>query len=234
VRGVEQAVRTLLDASSDGEACLVSMAALEAATLRNANTHKRIFSLGGARVISTVMAEHLRDARIQPLACRTLQHLAASGHEDAATQLAQAGACAAARFAMDAHASDTLLQQVACHALELMVFGSSEARSQAVTDGAVEAVLKALKAHRKDIYVSQASLASLQAMIEDGPDCHQRIKKEGGVAVVIGALAEHRENPQTQYWGKLLLQGLCVASPELRTEVLRKCHFQGIEVELPS
>merc|ERR1712232_619674 len=99
-------------------------------------------------------------------ACHAIQHIAASVQANGAMQLAQAGSCAAARFAMDAHPGDALLQQSACHALESLAFGSSEACSQAVTDGAVEAVLQALKKHRKSTEVVQAALSALQAMVD--------------------------------------------------------------------
>merc|ERR1719221_1060667 len=115
-----QHVQTLLAAASDRQTCAASLSALEAVTLRNGACHKRVLDVGATKALTTVMAEHLKDAEIQTLACRTMQHLASAAQHDGAAQLAQAGACAAARFAMDAHPQDVLVQQVACHALELI------------------------------------------------------------------------------------------------------------------
>lgn len=237
VRGTDdeiyQIIERLLTNSLSKEACVSDLTTLEAATLRNAVCHKSILSFGGAKAITTVMAEHIDDASIQTLACRILQHIAAADHIECAAQLASDGAIAAMRFAMGAHPNDALVQQVACHALELLAFASPDAKAQAVTDGAVEAVLGVLRTHRKNEHVVLGALAALQALVEDEPDSQQRLQRESGAPSIVAAMAEHRDLPQTIAWGRLLLQGLCLAGdPELRAEVLRKCHYQGIDLEL--
>merc|ERR1712217_622319 len=129
----------------------------------------------------------------------------------------------------DAHQQDVLVQQVACHALELIAFGSPDGRAAAITDGAVEAELKIIKTHRKSTDVLLSALAALQALIDD-QDCQRQMQKLGGVGSIVAALGDNREDPQIQYWGKLLLQGVANANTELRTEIVRKCHFQGIDL----
>merc|ERR1712151_1426358 len=118
-----------------------------------------------------------------------------------------AGACAAARFAMDAHPQDVLVQQVACHALELIAFGSLDGRAAAITDGAVEAELKIIKTHRKSTDALLSALAALQALIDD-QDCQRQMQKLGGVGSIVAALGDHREDPQIQYWGNCCCKAL--------------------------
>lgn len=226
----ELVLSTLADAANDREAALEGLRVLEAATFKGSG-QSRVLSGDGVKGVTLVMTEHLTDAEVQVMACRVLQHLAAAS-SDGGLALAQAGACAAVRAAMDAHSGDPLVQQAACHATEVLAFGSPEVRSQAVSDGTGQAVMNAIKRHRANAFVQQAALPALHAMAEDGEQLLEQVKKAGTIAAIVAALSDHKDDPQVQNWGQLALRGLCSQSDELRTEALRKCHWQGLELDL--
>lgn len=209
---------------------LAGCKALEAATLRSVPCQRRAFKADGAKVLVSSMQAHLKDCEVQVLACRVLQHLASLASLDGPAVLAEAGACAAVRAAMDAHAEDAEVQQAACHAVELMAFGGERPRAQAVAAGCPEGALKALKAFRQSLVVQQASLAALQAQVEDA-GCREVLAKAGPVGSIINSVAEHKNDQEVLSWGKCLLKELCNQSDELRSDIIRKCHYQKIDLD---
>jgi hypothetical protein len=115
-----------------------------------------------------------------------------------------------------------------------VAFGGPLSRQQAVNEGAVEVLLSALKAHRGAAEMQEAVLAALQTVIEKNPDCQQieRLAAANGIHAVVTSLGEHRSDQKVQYWGRLLMHSVCNENRDLRTEALRKLHYQGIELEL--
>eukprot|EP00747_Dinoflagellata_sp_TGD_P163566 gnl/TRDRNA2_/TRDRNA2_182350_c0_seq1.p1 gnl/TRDRNA2_/TRDRNA2_182350_c0~~gnl/TRDRNA2_/TRDRNA2_182350_c0_seq1.p1 ORF type:complete len:302 (+),score=69.92 gnl/TRDRNA2_/TRDRNA2_182350_c0_seq1:72-908(+) len=225
----EEVVRALHTSIKDRTACLQGCCTLEAETQRSSTCHKRVLSAGGAEALTSVMDTHKGDPEVQIMACRTLQHLAATAATNGAELIARAGGCQAIVAAMAAHPADALLQQVACHALELIAFGGSVPKARAVSDGAPEALVQTLKMHHAATAVLQAALAALQAMIEG---ITESVSKAGGISAVTAALVEHKGDQQVQYWGRLLLQVACGENFDIRREVLRTLHYQGIEMDL--
>lgn len=230
---ISQALQSLQTLTADRDSCIANCRMLENITLKSSGSQARLLKADGAKTLTMIMAAHLKDAEVQMVVCRTLQHLASAVSANGPGILAQAGACAAARCAMEAHENDADVQQAACHAIELMAFGGPEPRSQAIIDGCPEAILQALKKFRDKAFVIQACMASLQALIED-VECQQRLVKAGALTVVITALGDCKDNAEVTYWGQLLINGLCNGNAELRQEAVRKCHFQKIELDFGS
>lgn len=198
--------------------------------MRSGNMQTKLMSGGGAKGLLDTMALRANVAAVQIPALKILQHLAAS--PEGADQLAELGACSACVAAMKAHKDDALLQQVACHALEILSFASDVARDKAVEDSAIEAALQVLKLHQKHAKVQQSALAALQAMVSQGAETQKRMGDAGGIPATVATLSVHKTNQSVQYWGRLLLMALCSGNRDLRLETVRKLHWQGMEVDL--
>jgi len=136
--------------------------------------------------------------------------------------------------AIDAHADDALVQQVACHALELIAFGGAVPCSRGVAEGVVGAVLRVLKTQRGKVGALRAALAALQAILSDGEGARQRVVTGGGLKAIVDILGDAKGDANIQYWGRLLLQSLCAENHDLRAEAARKLHWKGIELDLSS
>jgi len=232
-RGLEKYVSSLFGAAlDDRDTCLEACAALEAATVRSVATHRRLLRADGAEAVAGAMSSFLEDAEVQLVACQVLQHLASSSSADGAGHVARSGGCAAIVAALDAHRADPLVLQAACHALELVAFGGVAARTLVVADGAAEALVRVLKEASGQAHALQAALAALQALIERNPECTQKVADAGGIAAIVNVLGSSKNDRQIQYWGRLLLQGLCTENRSLRTEAVRKLHYQGVDMEL--
>lgn len=228
-------VISLRDSIQDRDECLAACTALEAATARSSALHRHVVSSGGVEALVEVMAAHRQDVDIQLAACHTLQHLAASAACHGAARVAEAGGCEGILLAMGSmHSQNTLLVQAAAQTLELVAFGGPSQRKRAVDAGAVEGLASVLKVHRSNADVQQAVLAALQTIVERDPDCQQidRLAAADGISRIIASLGEHKADQQVQYWARLLLHDVCTENRELRTEALRKLHYQGIELEL--
>jgi len=228
-------VQALLESTQDRDGCMAACQAIEIATARSSTVHRRLLAAHGAEALVAAMSAHSDVAEIQLIACHALQHLATAASCGGAARVADAGGCEAMLLALGpAHSQDPLLAQAAAHALELVAFGGPLPRGRAVSDGAVEVLLSALKAHRANAAVQLAVLAALQTVVERNPDCQQidRVSKCNGINNIVSSLGEHKSDKQVQYWGRLLLQGICASNRDLRAEALRKLHYQGIELEL--
>lgn len=232
----EQLVQSLLDSTQDRDGCLAACIALEAAAARSSALHRRILTSGGAEALVAAMAAHRGAADIQVVACHALQHLAAAASCNGAMTVAEAGGIEAMLLAAgSAHAHDPLVIQAVAHALELVAFGGPLPRQRAVSNGAVEVLVSALKVHRGAVEdLQQAVLAALQTIVVRNPDCQQveRFAAADGIQRIVTCLGEHRADTQVQYWGRLLLHDVCTENRDLRTEALRKLHYQGVELEL--
>mmetsp|Transcript_96583 Transcript_96583/g.171725 ORF Transcript_96583/g.171725 Transcript_96583/m.171725 type:complete len:253 (+) Transcript_96583:63-821(+) len=225
---IEQVLQLLAEASTDREACLAGCRKLEVTTLKSTVSQSRVLSADGAKVLSLVMAAHLKDSEVQLTACQLMQHLAAAS--PGPEKLAEAGACAAACRAMDAHAEEPILHRAACHVVELVAFGGEMPRSQAVTDGCTEAVLGALKKFKGNAAVQEACLGALQALAEDS-EGKERINEASGLGTVVSCLAERREDAQVLSWGQAIITELCRDNPELTQDAKRKCHYSGLQID---
>mmetsp|Transcript_68504 Transcript_68504/g.120016 ORF Transcript_68504/g.120016 Transcript_68504/m.120016 type:complete len:242 (-) Transcript_68504:76-801(-) len=230
-------VPALQIASRNRERCLVACVGLEIALRPSASQaplYQQALDAGSVEALIAAMTAQRGAAEVQMVACQALQHLAAAATEGGASRVAAAGGCRAVVIAMGAHAGDVLLLQAAAQALELIAFGGSVSRERAVEEGAVEALLSMLKAQRHVQPVQQAALAALQTLVEKHPDCHQveRVAAAGGIATIISTLGDNKTHKQIQYWGRMLLQILCNENRDLKSEAVRKLHYQGIEMDL--
>merc|ERR1712014_524657 len=167
---------------------------------------------------------HSKSLEIQMIACRALQHLSTS--PEGAAQVAEAGGCKACVDIMSARPEDALVQQLACHALELIAFGGSEPRLRAISDGAAEVPVQVLKLHRASPLAQQAALAALQAILEEGGASQQIVADAGGLQAAVNTVSDHKGDANIQYWGRLLIQSLCIGNNDLRAEASRKLHYK--------
>eukprot|EP00929_Paragymnodinium_shiwhaense_P055562 TRINITY_DN27838_c0_g1_i1.p1 TRINITY_DN27838_c0_g1~~TRINITY_DN27838_c0_g1_i1.p1 ORF type:complete len:299 (-),score=105.05 TRINITY_DN27838_c0_g1_i1:106-1002(-) len=210
--------------------CLQALEALELATMRSGNMQAKLLAGSGAKSLLETMTAQLANADVQVASLKTVQHLAAS--PEGADAMASLDACGTCVAAMKAHNEQALLQQVACHALEILAFASDSAKEKAVASSAVEAILQVLRYHKKHVKVQQAALAALQALVCGSPGTQKRMADAGGIPAAVTTLVEHKKNQSVQYWGRLLLVALCAGNKELRLETVRKLHWQGMEIDL--
>ncbi|CAK0839978.1 unnamed protein product [Prorocentrum cordatum] len=230
---VEDALAALSDTTPvDVAECRAACEALEAATLRSCRCHRRVLDADGARSLVLAMQRHPADAELQIAAAGALQHLAASEERDTCSQLVAAGACEAICTALTAHPQHSPLQQVACNALEILALGSSEAGVAVAAEGGADAAVQVLKAPSAGLEARRAAAMMLQAMLGVGDEVVDRIVSQGGVPAAVSALCDQKDDPLMQYWGQMLLRGLCAGKAEVKAEVQRKCHWQGVELDL--
>jgi len=229
---LEQAITFLQEDASSADRCVSCCAMLESATMRSAACHSGVLRAGAPRGFVRAMKEHLQNIEVQTLSLRAMQHLAAAVNLDGAKHISDAGGCAAAVAAMNAHPGHALVQQAACHALELIAFGGPEPRTRAVADGAVETTVRAMKAHKENSDIQHAALSTLQALVEESSDAAKRFSDASGPAALVSSLVMHKKDAQVQYWASLLVRTLSEWSTDVRVDIQRKCHYQGIELDL--
>lgn len=230
----DKLVQALKVSAEQREACAEALAALEAAAARSQSAQCRMLTIGAAQVVVDAMRAHGGVVEVQLLSCLVLQHLASNISMGGALRISEARGCEAITIAMNANSGNALLAQAGAQTLELIAFASPETRQRAVEDGALEALLSVLKVHRHSVDAQQAALAALQTLVERNPDCQQveRVAAAEGIALIITTLSDHRAERQVQYWGRLLLQNICLGNRDLKAEAVRKLHYQGIEMEL--
>lgn len=227
---LDQALQTLASMSEDREQCRAAGELVEMATFRSVVSQQRLLELGGLQILLAGMKKHLQDKELQILFCRILQHLSAQ----AAHELYEQDAWSVLKALLEAHGAEATVHQAVWQIFELIALMDEEARQFVIQDGAGQLAVTSLKTFRGpgDAGVQQACLAALQALLESpSAELCQAVAKNGGIAAIIGALADHRDNAQMQYWGQIVLAGLCCDNPELRTEAQRKCHWQKIEID---
>lgn len=228
--GLLEALGMLAGPPEDGAVCLAACQAIETATMRSSQCHARVLCPGGGQTVVAAMLKHQEDAEIQVAAICAIQHLVTSS--EVAMDLVAAGACDAILSAMDTHSETLLLQQAACHALEMFAFAGPEASTAIVAKGGAEAVLRVLKSNRREAEVLRAAFATLQAMLHATGGVAQRILDDGGVAAMVSTLSDRKEDPLLLHWGQLMLQGLCAGNADLKADIKNKCHWKGVTLDL--
>ena len=143
--------------------------------------------------VVTSMWAHEEDAGVQLLATVAIARLLKQQSSSTSGILRIAlTAVPATVNAMKAHPNEVIVQEKACHALQLMAIADGQREISFVASGAVAAIVGAMQAHVSDASVQTEACKALKCILNaGGADRATVVASVSGLTAMVNALAAH-------------------------------------------
>lgn len=165
--------------------------------------------------VVTSMWAHEEDAGVQMLGCVAISRIldrCANENEVLRTSLS---AVAAVVNAMKAHPNEVIVQEKACHALQLMACADGKREVSFVASGAIAAIVGAMQAHVGDAGVQEEACGAVADIVaRGGADRATIVASVSGLTAIVNALAAHPNVVGVQKQGCRALEELTQCSKE--------------------
>jgi hypothetical protein len=162
-----------------------------------------------SEVVASMWA-HEEDAGVQMLGCVAISRIVKQARGvDAEILRIALSAVAGVVNAMKAHPNEVIVQEKACHALQLMARTDGKREVSFVASGAVAAVVGAMQAHVSDPGVQEEACGAVASILHHGgADRATIVASVSGLTAILNAIAAHPDSVGVQKQGILSLREL--------------------------
>jgi hypothetical protein len=162
-----------------------------------------------SEVVASMWA-HEEDAGVQMLGCVAISRIVKQARDvDAEILRISLSAVAGVVNAMKAHPNEVIVQEKACHALQLMARTDGKREVSFVASGAVAAVVGAMQAHVSDPGVQEEACGAVASILHHGgADRATIVGSVSGLTAILNAIAAHPDSVGVQKQGILSLREL--------------------------
>jgi hypothetical protein len=159
--------------------------------------------------VITSMWAHEEDAGVQMLGCVAISRMVGDTENEDGVLRISLSAVAAVVNAMKAHPNEVIVQEKACHALQLMASSDGKREVSFVASGAVAAIVGAMQAHVSDAGVQEEACGAVGKIIHYGGDDRATIVASvSGLTAIVNAIAAHPDAVGVQREGLTALREL--------------------------